>query len=59
MQQLRRAAVETPEATYRMSVYGPEQTTAEFLAEIDADEAFIRALRDAAGDDGFGERTSE
>ena len=47
MRELRKAAIENPITTYRMTEDGPEQTPAEILAELDADEAFIEALRKA------------
>lgn len=47
MQEMRELALNNPEATYRISEDGPEQTITEILAELDAEDAAIEAMRAA------------
>ena len=47
MRWLRKKAIDDPFTKYRMTENGPEQTAAEILAEIEADQAAIAALRNA------------
>ncbi|MEA3044372.1 MAG: hypothetical protein QOH47_2210 [Sphingomonadales bacterium] len=47
MAEMRQHALDNPDATYRLSEDGPEQTIVEILAEIDAEAAGVAALRAA------------
>lgn len=44
---MRRYGAENPDATFRIHEDGPEQTTAEILEELDAEEAMISTLKKA------------
>lgn len=52
MKEMRRLAKENPNTTFRLTEDGPEQTIVEIMAELDAESAFISALRTALDEDG-------
>jgi hypothetical protein len=51
MIEMRRLALEDPDTRYRITEDGPEQTIAEILAELDAEDAAITAMKSALEDE--------
>ncbi|MBS0502191.1 MAG: hypothetical protein JSS55_00005 [Proteobacteria bacterium] len=55
MDDFKRFVAKHPNATFRLTVDGPDETASEILAKLEADEAEISALRSLLGKQDIGD----